>query len=86
MCYSNSELIRSILHANNLVEPMQTLSIEDIEQLNQSIFRLYTLRNLDTFGLDALEIVDRLVPGELPMFSCESRCHATARLYLFRGI
>jgi DNA-binding CsgD family transcriptional regulator len=47
---------------------MQTLSIEDIEQLNRSIFQLYTLRDLDTFGLDALAIVDRLVPGELPMF------------------
>ncbi len=47
---------------------MQTLSIEDIEQLNRSIFRLYTLRDLDTFGLEALSIVDRLVPGELPMF------------------
>jgi DNA-binding CsgD family transcriptional regulator len=47
---------------------MQTLSIEDIEQLNRSIFQLYTLRDLDTFGLDALSIVDRLVPGELPMF------------------
>ncbi len=47
---------------------MQTLSIEDIEQLNRSIFQLYTLRDLDTFGLNALSIVDRLVPGELPMF------------------
>ena len=47
---------------------MQTLSLEDIEQLNQSILQLYTLRNLDTFGLDSLSIVDRLVPGEIPMF------------------
>jgi DNA-binding CsgD family transcriptional regulator len=47
---------------------MQTLSIKDIEQLNRSIFQLYTLRDLDTFGLDALSIVDRLVPGEVPMF------------------
>jgi DNA-binding CsgD family transcriptional regulator len=47
---------------------MQTLSIEDIEQLNRSIYQLYTLRDLDTFGLDSLSIVDRLVPGELPMF------------------
>lgn len=47
---------------------METLSIQDIEQLNRSIFQLYTLRDLDTFGLDALSIVDRLVPGELPMF------------------
>ncbi len=47
---------------------MQTLSIEDIEQLNRSIYQLYTLRDLDTFGLEALSIVDRLVPGELPMF------------------
>ncbi len=47
---------------------MQTLSIQDIEQLNRSIFQLYTLRDLDTFGVDALSIVDRLVPGELPMF------------------
>jgi DNA-binding CsgD family transcriptional regulator len=47
---------------------MQVLSIEDIDRLNQSILQLYTLRDLDTFGLDSLSIVDRLVPGEVPMF------------------
>ncbi len=47
---------------------MQVLSIEDIDRLNQSILQLYTLRDLDTFGLDALSIVDWLVPGEVPMF------------------
>jgi DNA-binding CsgD family transcriptional regulator len=47
---------------------METLSIEDMQQLNQSIQKLYTLHDLDTFGLCALSIVDRLVPGEFPMF------------------
>jgi DNA-binding CsgD family transcriptional regulator len=47
---------------------METLAIEDISKLNQGIQQIYTLHNLDTFGVEALTIVDRLVPGELPMF------------------
>jgi DNA-binding CsgD family transcriptional regulator len=47
---------------------METLSIEDLHKLNQRIQQIYSLKDLDTFGIEALKIVDRLVPGELPMF------------------
>ncbi|WP_310486727.1 helix-turn-helix transcriptional regulator [Chamaesiphon sp. VAR_69_metabat_338] len=47
---------------------MESLSIEDIEQLNQSIQQLYALQYLDTFGVTVLSIVDRLVASDLPLF------------------
>ncbi len=47
---------------------METLSIEDLQKLNQSIQKLYTLHNLDTFGVTALAIVDRLVQSDIPVF------------------
>ncbi|MCY7368364.1 MAG: helix-turn-helix transcriptional regulator [Chamaesiphon sp.] len=39
-----------------------------MQQLNQGIQQLYTIHNLDTFGLDTLKIIDRLVPADLPSF------------------
>jgi DNA-binding CsgD family transcriptional regulator len=47
---------------------MENLAIEDTKQLHQVIQQLYTLHDLDTFGLNALLIVDRLVPSEIPAF------------------
>jgi DNA-binding CsgD family transcriptional regulator len=47
---------------------MEALPIADLAKLNQCIQQLYTLHNLASFGVDALMIVDRLVPGEVPMF------------------
>jgi len=47
---------------------MKSLSFKDTQTLNQSIQKLYSLRNFDTFGIDALTIVDQLVPGEIPNF------------------
>lgn len=47
---------------------MATLSIEDIENLNQCIQQLYALHELDTFGVNALSIVTQLVPSNLPVF------------------
>jgi DNA-binding CsgD family transcriptional regulator len=47
---------------------METLGIKDIQQLNQGIQQLYTIHNLDRFGLDTLKIIDRLVPADLPAF------------------
>jgi DNA-binding CsgD family transcriptional regulator len=48
---------------------METLSIEDIQNLNQCIQKIYTLHNLDNFGVDSLSIVDRLVPSDWPLFN-----------------
>jgi DNA-binding CsgD family transcriptional regulator len=47
---------------------METLSIDDIHKLNQGIQQLYTIHNFDTFGVDTLAIIDRLIPGDLPQF------------------
>ncbi len=47
---------------------MESLTFKDAETLNQSIQKLYTLRNLDTFGVDALTILNQLVPSDLPSF------------------
>jgi DNA-binding CsgD family transcriptional regulator len=47
---------------------METLGCKDLELLNQGIQQLYTIHNLDTFGLDTLKIIDRLVPADVPAF------------------
>jgi DNA-binding CsgD family transcriptional regulator len=48
--------------------PMQTLASLDNQLLHQSIQKLYALQNPQTFGLDALTIVNQLVPSEIPSF------------------
>jgi DNA-binding CsgD family transcriptional regulator len=47
---------------------METLEPEDIQKLNHSIQQIYTLHDLDTFGVDSLAIVDRLVSSDWPLF------------------
>jgi len=47
---------------------MEPLTFKDTQTLNQSIQKLYSLRNLNTFGVDALTIVNQLVHGEIPTF------------------
>ena len=47
---------------------MENLAFEDTQNLHQGIEQIYTLHNLDTFGVDALSIVDRLVPSDIPNF------------------
>lgn len=48
---------------------METLSLDDIQTLNQSIQQLYTLQDLASFKVDALRIIDRLVPSDWPLFN-----------------
>jgi DNA-binding CsgD family transcriptional regulator len=48
---------------------MEALSTNDTKKLHQGIQQIYTLHNLDTFGIDALSIVDRLVPSNSPLFN-----------------
>jgi DNA-binding NarL/FixJ family response regulator len=48
---------------------MEVLTIEDTQRLHQSIQQIYTMHNLDTFGIDSLAIVDRLVPSDVPLFN-----------------
>jgi DNA-binding CsgD family transcriptional regulator len=47
---------------------METLALKDTQELHQSIQQLYTFHNLDTFGVNALSIVDQLVPSDMPLF------------------
>jgi DNA-binding CsgD family transcriptional regulator len=47
---------------------METLALNDTQELHQSIQQLYTFHNLDTFGVDALSIIDRLVPSDMSLF------------------
>jgi hypothetical protein len=51
---------------------MENLSIDDTRHLHHGIQQLYTLKDLDTFGVDALTIVDRLIPSDLPVFNLTS--------------
>jgi DNA-binding CsgD family transcriptional regulator len=48
---------------------MEALSTNDTQKLHQAIQQIYTLHDLDTFGTDSLEIVDRLVPSDYPLFN-----------------
>jgi hypothetical protein len=47
---------------------MEPLTSKDTQTLNQSIQKLYTLRNPDTFGVDTLTILNQLVPSDAPNF------------------
>jgi ATP/maltotriose-dependent transcriptional regulator MalT len=46
---------------------MENLTLNDIQKLNHSIQKLYNLHHLATFGLDAIRIIDRLVPSKVPL-------------------
>jgi ATP/maltotriose-dependent transcriptional regulator MalT len=46
---------------------MENLTLKDIQQLNHSVQKLYTLHHLATFWLDAIRIIDRLVPSKVLM-------------------
>ena len=45
---------------------MESLSLNDTQNLHQGIQKLYSLRNFDTFGVDALTILNQLVPSDIP--------------------
>jgi DNA-binding CsgD family transcriptional regulator len=47
---------------------MESLGFDDTQQLLQGIGQIYTCHNLDTFPIDALKVVDLLVPSDWPLF------------------
>lgn len=62
---------------------MENLALQDMQALGQGILDLYALHNLDTFGRDALLIVDRLVPGDIPQFHITNlRTHTISSTFL----
>jgi DNA-binding CsgD family transcriptional regulator len=55
---------------SELLNFMEPLPITDLSKLNHSIQQIYALHDLDTFGGDALAIVDRLLPSDsIPVFN-----------------
>jgi DNA-binding CsgD family transcriptional regulator len=62
---------------------MKALSSIDTQQLNRGIQRLYALNNFATFGVDALTIVNQLVPSDAPLFQqTDTRTCAVAVAFL----
>jgi DNA-binding CsgD family transcriptional regulator len=62
---------------------MEPLSANDTQCLLQAIQALYALHDLDTFHLQALAIVDQLVPSEVPMVClANTQSHQTLHLLL----
>jgi DNA-binding CsgD family transcriptional regulator len=47
---------------------MEELVLSDTKNLHQSIQQLYTLRNPDTFGVNALFVLNQLIPSDIPCF------------------
>jgi DNA-binding CsgD family transcriptional regulator len=47
---------------------MESLAFDDTQQLLQGIQQIYTCHDLDTFPIEALKVIARLVPGEIPHF------------------
>jgi DNA-binding CsgD family transcriptional regulator len=45
---------------------MKTLTLQDTQSLHRSIQKIYALQNSPTFELDALTLIDQLVPSEVP--------------------
>ncbi len=59
---------------------MESLAFDDIQNLHQGIQQLYTCHNLDTFPIDVLKVVDRIVPSDWPLFTLTNT--RTGQLYL----
>jgi DNA-binding CsgD family transcriptional regulator len=62
---------------------MESLTLNDTQNLNQSIQKLYTLCSLDTFGVDVLTILNQLVPSDIPTFhATKVRTHQISHTFL----
>lgn len=62
---------------------METLTSQDTQQLLHAIQDLYALHDLSSFGVKALEIVNRLVPSDVPEFHVtNARSHEVSRAFL----
>jgi DNA-binding CsgD family transcriptional regulator len=47
---------------------VQNITLNDIQILNEGIRQLYSLHDLDTFAVQSLLVIDRLVQSEIPLF------------------
>jgi hypothetical protein len=47
---------------------METLALKDTQRFHQSIQKLYTLHDLEDFSVQAIKVMDQLVPSEIPSF------------------
>jgi DNA-binding NarL/FixJ family response regulator len=62
---------------------MELLSTNDIQNLQRDIQKIYTLHDNSTFALDAITIIDRLVPSEVPCFHSQ-HLQTKEALYVFK--
>jgi DNA-binding CsgD family transcriptional regulator len=62
---------------------MEPLTLNDTQSLLQGIQALYTFCNLETFGVDALTILNQLVPSDIPTFhATKVRTHQISHTFL----
>jgi DNA-binding CsgD family transcriptional regulator len=62
---------------------VESLAFNDTQSLLQGIQTLYTLSNLETFGVDALTIMNQLVPSDIPTFhATKVRTHQISHTFL----
>jgi DNA-binding CsgD family transcriptional regulator len=62
---------------------MEALTSQDTQQLLQAIQDIYALHDLSSFGVKALEVVDRLIPSDIPEFHItHARSHTVSRAFL----
>jgi DNA-binding NarL/FixJ family response regulator len=62
---------------------MEHLTLNDTQSLLQGIQTLYTLGNLETFAVNALTIINQLVPSDIPAFhSTEVRSRRVSHSFL----
>lgn len=62
---------------------METLTSQDTKRLLHAIQELYSLHDFSSFGVKALEIVNRLVPSDVPEFHVTNvRSHTVSRIFL----
>jgi DNA-binding CsgD family transcriptional regulator len=47
---------------------METLDSQDIQKFNCTVQQLYNLKDLEDFGVQAIAIMDQLVPSDIPSF------------------
>jgi DNA-binding CsgD family transcriptional regulator len=62
---------------------MEMLSVNDIQRLQRDIQKIYALHDSSTFALNAITIIDRLVPSDVPCFHFQ-HLETKEALYIFK--
>jgi DNA-binding CsgD family transcriptional regulator len=62
---------------------MELLPVNDIQSLQKDIQKIYALQHSSTFAQDAITIIDRLIPSEVPCFHSQ-HLQTKEALYIFK--